>query len=214
MYWSCASSTCNWPSRVRAWRAKMSRINWVRSKTRQGRSRSKLRSWVGERSWSNSTRSALTDAAMPAISSTLPEPISVAGSGCGRRCKTSATTYPPALITSSRNSARDSSVSRPVPGAIGAREAEGELRRGNAKEAADRAPWRTSAFSVSTGESEPSFRVSAAAVLLRPNSTPTRTARSSWPPGGRRSSLAGCCRKVLRPAWRSAAALFAAAPGC
>ena len=37
MYSSCASSTCNWPSRVRAWRAKMSRMSCVRSRTRQGK---------------------------------------------------------------------------------------------------------------------------------------------------------------------------------
>ena len=48
-----------------------------------------------------------------AISSTLPEPTSVAGSGRGRRCSNSAATTPPALETSSRNSARDSSASRP-----------------------------------------------------------------------------------------------------
>ena len=35
MYCSCASSTCNWPSRVRACRAKMSRMSWVRSMTRR-----------------------------------------------------------------------------------------------------------------------------------------------------------------------------------
>ena len=32
-YFSCASSTCHLPSRVRARRAKMSRISWVRSMT-------------------------------------------------------------------------------------------------------------------------------------------------------------------------------------
>ena len=83
MYSSCASSTCNWPSRVRAWRAKMSRINWVRSSTRQGSAASRLRSCVGERSWSKSTRSASAEAATPAISSTLPEPTRVAGSRLG-----------------------------------------------------------------------------------------------------------------------------------
>ena len=34
-YFSCASSTCSWPSRVRARRAKMSRISCVRSRTRE-----------------------------------------------------------------------------------------------------------------------------------------------------------------------------------
>ena len=38
---------------------------------------------------------------------------SVAGSGRGRRWSSSATTWPPALNSSSRNSARDSSASRP-----------------------------------------------------------------------------------------------------
>ena len=35
-YLSCASSTCSWPSRVRARLAKMSRMSWVRSSTRDG----------------------------------------------------------------------------------------------------------------------------------------------------------------------------------
>ena len=35
-YSSCASSTWSWPSRVRAWRAKMSRMSCVRSMTWQG----------------------------------------------------------------------------------------------------------------------------------------------------------------------------------
>jgi len=102
MYSSCASSTWSWPSRVRAWRAKMSRINWVRSRTRQGSAASRLRNWVGERSWSKRTRSASTDAARAAISSTLPEPMRVAGSGRGRRWSSSAATWAPALETSSR----------------------------------------------------------------------------------------------------------------
>jgi len=49
---------------------------------------------------------------MPAISSTFPAPISVAGSGRERLCMTSAAMRAPAPATSSRNSAKDSSASR------------------------------------------------------------------------------------------------------
>ena len=58
IYSSCASSTCNCASRVLAWDAKMSRINCVRSITRQGRACSSSRSCEGERFCSNTIRSA------------------------------------------------------------------------------------------------------------------------------------------------------------
>ena len=113
MYSSCASSTCNWPSRVRAWRAKMSRINCVRSSTRQGSAASRLRSCVGVRSWSKSTRSASWKPqrrqSPPPCRSRSAWPDRAAGGAAAA----SATTWPPALDTSSRNSARDSSASRP-----------------------------------------------------------------------------------------------------
>jgi hypothetical protein len=48
---------------------------------------------------------------MPAISSTLPAPMRVAGSGRERLCMTSAAMRAPAPATSSRNSAKDSSTS-------------------------------------------------------------------------------------------------------
>ena len=91
----CADSTCNWPSRVRACFAKMSRISCVRSSTRHGSAASRLRSCVGERSWSNSTRSASVEAATPASSSALPEPISIAGSSFARCCISTAATSRP-----------------------------------------------------------------------------------------------------------------------
>ena len=59
-YCSCASSTCSWPSRVRAWRAKMSRMSCVRSITRTSSSRSRLRCCEGVSSWSKITRSGAT----------------------------------------------------------------------------------------------------------------------------------------------------------
>src|SRR6202035_1214135 len=51
------------------------------------------------------------DAAAPAISSNLPAPIKVAGSGRSRRCRISPTTFAPAVSASVRSSARDSSAS-------------------------------------------------------------------------------------------------------
>ena len=55
---SCASSTCSLPSKLRARCAKMSKINPLRSRTRRLVSFSRLRSWLGLRVWSTSTRSA------------------------------------------------------------------------------------------------------------------------------------------------------------
>ena len=54
-YLSCASSTCSLPSRVRARRAKMSRMSWVRSMTLRSSAASRLRSCAGESSLSKMT---------------------------------------------------------------------------------------------------------------------------------------------------------------
>ena len=54
-YFNCASSTCHLPSRVRARRAKMSRINWVRSMTLRSSLFSSWRSWAGVSSLSKIT---------------------------------------------------------------------------------------------------------------------------------------------------------------
>ena len=49
-------------------------------------------------------------AAAPLISSSFPFPITVAGSGLSRDCRTSPTTSAPAEVASSRSSASDSSA--------------------------------------------------------------------------------------------------------
>ncbi len=59
MYFNCASSTCRRPSAVRARRAKISRINCVRSMTLIPIALSRLRCCVGVRSWSTISTSAL-----------------------------------------------------------------------------------------------------------------------------------------------------------
>ena len=56
-YFSCASSTCSLPSRVRARRAKMSRMSWVRSTTLRPSASSRLRSCAGLSSLSKMTTS-------------------------------------------------------------------------------------------------------------------------------------------------------------
>ena len=61
-YLSCASSTWSWPSRVRARRAKMSRISCVRSMTASPVSFSRLRSCAGLSSLSTMTRSTSSSA--------------------------------------------------------------------------------------------------------------------------------------------------------
>src|SRR6266567_4865230 len=168
----------------------MSRMSCVRSRTRQGSALSRLRSCVGERSWSKSTRSAPVEAATPAISSTLPAPLSVAGSGRARRCKSSAAISAPALETSSRNSARDSSASRAVdwgPGVGAARrnDSGGELGfdSSSLRRTAARAPDTPARL---LGE-------------RTATSTPTRMARSGLLPVRRESVPAGVVRIPVRP---------------
>jgi len=138
---------------------------------------------------------------MAAISSTLPEPMSVAGSGRGRRWRTSATTWPPALSTSSRNSARDSSASNPGestlgearPGARGPGEIDGANERseggGDAVCGASR--------STEPGAEGPAAKRSPGVALPLPGerasrSTATRTARSGALPRRPRSADEGC----------------------
>src|SRR5579859_2407688 len=149
----------------------MSRMSWVRSRTRQGSWASRLRSCVGVRSWSKTTRSAWLAAATPAISSTLPAPMSVAASGRLRRCMTWATTAPPALSTSSLNSTSEASALRVVDSS-----------------AAGEAVSRSGSDGLCQSESEPEEAASAAArapsapgrrtAMRLEISTPTSTARS------------------------------------
>ena len=91
-YFSCASSTCSLPSRVRARRAKMSRMSWVRSMILRPTSSSMCRSWAGVSSLSNTTRSVSVSAQDAASVSILPAPRNVDGSGFGRSCSIRSTT--------------------------------------------------------------------------------------------------------------------------
>lgn len=115
--------------------------------------------------------------ATAAISSTFPEPMSVAGPRRGRRCMISAATWPPALRSSSRNSASDSSALRPredVPGkpaemdespeASGGRVSGAELPGGSTPKRSPGVarPWRRARLVAERGS----------------RSTATRTARS------------------------------------
>ena len=85
-YRNCASSTCSLPSRVRARRAKMSRMSWVRSMTRRCRIFSMLRSCAGDSSLSKMTNDSCDSSQAAFNVSSLPEPMSVAGSGRSRSC--------------------------------------------------------------------------------------------------------------------------------
>ena len=73
-YWCCASSTCNCPSCVRAWRPNTSKIRAVRSMTFICRADSRFRCWVGVSSSSNITTSACFSLACSCNSSNLPLP--------------------------------------------------------------------------------------------------------------------------------------------
>ena len=81
MCFSWASSTCSLPSLLRARCAKMSRIRLVRSTTRQPSACSRLRCCTPESGWSKITSSADVSPLRAPISSTLPLPAKVAGSG-------------------------------------------------------------------------------------------------------------------------------------
>jgi hypothetical protein len=111
-YSSCASSTWSWPSRVLAWRAKMSRMSCERSMTWQGSRDSMLRSCEGVRSWSKRTSEALVEATTSTISSSLPWPTRLEGSGLWRRWTSVTAMVAPADRASSSNSARLVSKSR------------------------------------------------------------------------------------------------------
>ena len=83
-YFSCASSTCSLPSRVRARRAKMSRISCVRSTTLHVDQRfCSSRSCAGDSSLSKMTTSTSASAQARASSSTLPLPDEGGGIGLG-----------------------------------------------------------------------------------------------------------------------------------
>ena len=94
----------------------MSKINAVRSITliSSPKTFSNSRCWRGESSSSKRTTLAFSSATTPANSSTLPEPISVDGSGLFKRCVNCPTTTRPAVSASSASSANESSkVNRP-----------------------------------------------------------------------------------------------------
>ena len=117
-YFSCASSTCSFPSRVRARRAKMSRINWVRSSTFKSSAFSRLRSCAGDSSLSKITTSAPTSSHETASDSTLPLPRNVAGSGFGRSCNTRSTTCAPAAAARPASSSSECSGSNCLEGPL------------------------------------------------------------------------------------------------
>ena len=132
-YSSCASSTCNLPSRVLARVAKMSRMSCVRSSTRRSSTRSRLRSCAGLSSLLKITRSTTASSHASANASTLPRPSNRAGFGRRRSCNTRNTTVTPAAAARPRNSSSECSTStgRSTPEArptIAARSRAGDSR--------------------------------------------------------------------------------------
>ena len=175
----------------------------MRSTTRQWNSRSRLRSWEDDSSWSKMSTPASAILAAAAISSTLPRPIRVAGSGRSRRCNTSPTTTAPALVVSSRSSASDSSALNGTAWSSASRRRVFEADLACCAWGGMRAVLRA----------ESSSRIGSAlgdrACGRLRNSTPTRKARSGSPgdggaaqlrlprlpgsPGTRRSAMAHPC---------------------
>jgi hypothetical protein len=82
----------------------------VRSITLEPMAFSRLRCWVGVRSWSKMTASALAEWSAAAISSTFPRPTSVAASGAARDCTIRSTICALALAASSASSSSDSAA--------------------------------------------------------------------------------------------------------
>ena len=111
-YFSCASSTWSLPSRVRARRAKMSRMSCVRSTTFRSSAVSRLRSCAGVSSLSKMTVSTRASSHMSASEVTLPLPRNVAGSGLGRSCNTRRATSAPAAAARPASSSSECSGSK------------------------------------------------------------------------------------------------------
>ena len=110
-----ASSTCNFPSRVRARCAKISRISAVRSSTLQPKTFSKFRLCAGESSSSNTTVSTLWPRQKSANSRALPLPMKVPASGFSSFCVPVPITSPPAVAANSANSSMDSRICQLEP---------------------------------------------------------------------------------------------------
>ena len=105
---SCASSTCNLPSWVRARWAKISKIRPVRSITRHSHKRSRLRSCAGLRAWSKRTTEAPVALTASAISTALPSPTKYFGCGALRLPVITCNASTPAEETRDSNSWRSS----------------------------------------------------------------------------------------------------------
>jgi len=106
MWRNCASSTCSFPSKLRARWANISRIRPLRSSTRHCRPCSRLRSWLGLSEALEMTSSALLSATLRLRSSTLPLPMKKRESGRIRVLVSSPTIMAPAELASSLNSSR------------------------------------------------------------------------------------------------------------
>src|SRR5208282_2717743 len=164
--------------------------SWVRSITRVLTTRSILRCCEGERSWSNRITSAETDAAAPAISSSLPLPMSVAGSGRSLRWLNSPAISAPALAASVRSSSSESSdVKSGLKSGSAGREEDGE--------AATLVAWSRAA--CAPGVMAADLPAWPARPRVR-NSTPTRNARSRCSDGFR--TALGSFRELFREIFR------------
>ncbi len=218
-YFSCASSTCSFPSRVRARRAKMSRMSWVRSMTFRRTASSICRSCAGVSSASKMTTSASVSAHDAASVTTFPAPRKVEGSAFGRSCSTRRTTVAPAASARPPSSSSDRSASsrfarpaiNPTSAARSCRDATRFVMRTPGPIALDRSGHRA----ATTGsDGRQSCRISDAFLTRAPESRPRESlprarapARCRW---HRRSSTAdrraSCRRRPARRCGRRACA--------
>ncbi len=108
-YFSCASSTCTFPSLLWARRAKMSRISWERSITFNSVSSPIAFTWEGFSSWSKMSRVAPLLRALMTSSFNFPSPSRYLGFMCFGLCKTLSRTRTSLERASSASSSRESS---------------------------------------------------------------------------------------------------------
>ena len=106
-YFNCASSTCSFPSCVRARWAKISKINRVRSITLAGITFSKFFCWAGVISSSKITVWAFSSRTVWAISSIFPPPMRAAALNAFTRTWKVCATSPPAVCARRTSSSKE-----------------------------------------------------------------------------------------------------------
>ena len=105
-------------SRLRAWRWKMSTMTLVRSSTRAPVAFSRLRSWLGDSSWSTTTTVGFSPATVGGASPAPPSSASSAASASQCSLALEVWSAAPEAMTPGPPVSRASSLSFPVPSTV------------------------------------------------------------------------------------------------